>query len=500
MTMRSIKTIVIVGGGTAGWITAGLLGARRDASGTPIFKVIVIEPTDIAAIGVGEGTWPSMRLTLSQIGVSERDFLKQTRASFKQGTKFVNWVHGQNEYYYHPFDLPQVDGDLAAVEAWQASKDDLPFAQFVGVQEALCEAHCCPKQLTSRDFAGPMNYGYHFEADGMSRFLKQHCQDQLSVQLIADTMTGLKVNEQGDLTAIATRESGDIAGDFFIDCTGFRGLLLKGFFGAKTNSLDHIFLADRALTARVPYHEEAAIESTTLSVAQEAGWIWDVSLAQRFGVGYVHSSAHASEEQASETISQYLRGKGYDPAEITFRTLKFKAHYVDKCWIKNCVAIGLSSGFVEPLEASSIMLTEVAARELTDRLSRPELDLQSEAERFNRKFRKRWEEVTHFLKLHYVLSQRDEPFWRAHKEAETIPVDLRKDMARWGGNGVLPEPQLSPFPPESYQFVLYGMKHRQTANGAAPSHASDLAASPNAGRLAKLQSVLPTNAQWLSQL
>lgn len=500
MTARSIKTIVIVGGGTAGWITAGLLGAKKDARGAPMFKVIVIEPPDIPAIGVGEGTWPSMRLTLSQIGVSEREFLKQTRASFKQGTKFVNWVHGDNEVYYHPFELPQVNGEKRAVEAWQASDAKLPFAQFVGVQEALCEARRSPKQLTSRDFAGPMNYGYHFEADGMSRFLKQHCQDHLSVKLVADTMMGLKVGEQGDLTAIKTRENGEIAGDFFIDCTGFRGLLIKEHFGAKTIPLDHIFLADRALAARVPYHDEAEIESTTLSVGQEAGWIWDVSLAHRFGVGYVHSSAYASEDQASETISHYLSGKGYNPADITFRTLEFNAHYVQECWIKNCVAIGLSSGFVEPLEASSIMLTETAARELADRLSQTNVDLPSEADRFNGKFRKRWAEVTHFLKLHYVLSQRDEPFWRAHRESDTIPADLREDMARWSGDGVLPEPQQSLFPPESYQFVLYGMKHRQAANGVAASHDKALAASPHAHRLAKLQALLPTNAQWLSQM
>lgn len=500
MSARAIRTIVIVGGGTAGWITAGLLGARKDASGAPLFKVIVIEPTDISAIGVGEGTWPTMRLTLSQIGVSERDFLKQTRASFKQGTKFVNWVHGRNEIYYHPFELPRVEGAGSAVDAWKASEAHLPFAQFVGVQEELCEARRSPKQLTSRDFAGPMNYGYHFEADGMSRFLKQHCQAHLSVQLVADTMAGLTVTEQGDIAAITTREHGNIAGDFFVDCTGFRGLLLKQHFGARTIPLDHIFLADRALAARVPYHAEAAIESTTLSVAQEAGWIWDVSLAQRFGAGYVHSSAHATEEQAGETLSRYLAGKGYDPADVTMRLLKFNAHYVHECWIRNCAAIGLSSGFVEPLEASSIMLTETAARELAQSLSAADCDLPGEAERFNRTFRKRWEDVTHFLKLHYVLSQRDEPFWRAQREEQTIPADLRESMARWKADGALPEPQDSLFPPESYQFVLHGMKHRSAASGVSAPQPAARPVSPNTDRLTKLLALLPTNAQWLSQL
>lgn len=498
------KTIIIVGGGTAGWLTAGLLAAKTRADGRRAFTVKVIEPESINPIGVGEGTWPSMRTTLHQIGVSETEFLKFTGASFKQGTKFVDWVHGAGEYYYHPFDRPVTSDNAAPIKSWIESGAKLPFAQYAGVQETLCEDYRAPKLLTSQDYLGVTNYGYHFEADGLSRFLKTHCQTKLSVEVIADVMSAVTTHEDGDIKAVITQDHGAIEGDIFVDCTGFRSLLLKQHYKAREISLAHIFLSDRAIVARVPYNDNAKLESTTLSTAQEAGWIWDVSLANRFGVGYVHSSAHISTDDAKQDLDIYLQNKGYEPSTLTFRELKFSANYTDKCWIRNCIGIGLSAGFVEPLEASSIMLTETAARELAHDLSAPDYDRETCAKDFNARFDARWTQVVHFLKLHYVLSEREDPFWRDSRSAEAVPETLAQDVAQWKEG--YPTPGLSEglsdglFPEESYQFVLYGMTHRHAAGLATPELSVTSELAKYQPRLAQYMRLLPTNRDWLAKM
>ena len=500
MTISSIQSVVIVGGGTAGWLTAGLLAAKRDPKGRPRFNVTLIEPPNISPIGVGEGTWPSMRLTLQQIGVGEREFLKQTGASFKQGTKFINWRYNNGEYYYHPFDAPKTNGSIAASDEWRESGTSLSFARFSGIQEDLCEAQKSPKMLTSRDYAGVTNYGYHFEADGMAGFLKNHCLTNLNVNIISDKMTDVESHADGRLSAIVTKFSGKVSGDFFVDCTGFQSLLIKRHFGARTISLETVFLCNRAVVARIPYHETAKVESTTLSTAQQAGWIWDVSLAKRFGVGYVHSSAHINSSDAEKTLSNYISEKGYNPDQVDFRHLKFAPGYVDKCWHKNCAAIGLSAGFVEPLEASSIMMTETAARELTEDLFVAEIDLGQSSEVYNSRFLKRWEQVTHFLKFHYVMSHRKDLFWQDHRRKETVPESLCHDMALWvrersvsfEHNGKEGSDNL--FPLDSYKFIF----HALTETGKNDDRDSLIVAKNI--HLERHLKLLPTNQEWLRHL
>ena len=499
------KTIVIVGGGTAGWLCAAIFAAKCDATRAPAFQVKVIEPVDIPIIGVGEGTWPTMRSTLNIIGVRERDFLKACHASFKQGSKFVNWQRGAGEFYYHPFEQAlRVDG-VPASALWHHHQSDQSYSNFAHYQEGLCENRLAPKTLTSPQYSGICNYGYHFDAGAMSKFLRAHCVRKLDVEIIGDQMLAALGNEAGDITAIKTKNSGDIAGDFFVDCTGFRSLLLKQHFGVGKVCLADTLIADRAMVAQLPYGEGEEIQSTTLGTAQNAGWVWDVSLGHRRGIGYVHSSAHVSLDEAERTLRHdYLGDNGAKRSAINLRELKFSAGYLKKFWVRNCVAIGLASGFVEPLEASSIIMTEISAHELARLLHTPAHTMSTLAQGYNERCSERWLQIADFLKLHYVLSERDEEFWRDNRSASAISSSLQEKLAHLNAFGSLADQvkETDLFPAESYHYVYFGMKagksgikHSDTQTAMASSLHDKVRYEYQ--RLARL---LPRNAQYLAAL
>lgn len=456
-----IRRIVIVGGGSAGWITAGLLAARHGERGSGRVSVTVIEAPDIPIIGVGEGTWPTMRATLRTMGIRESDFIRACSASFKQGSKFRQWRKADaHDFYYHPFDLPEgfADGNLA--EYWLAQGAGLSFSTSVCPQEAICEAHLAPKQATSPDYAGFANYGYHLDAGAFSSFLRDHCVEQLGVTHVADRMLEVETAENGDIAGVSTQQNGVVAGDLFIDCTGFRALLLGQHFGVGLRSKSDVLFPDTALAVQAPYRDGEPVQSATVATAQPAGWIWDVSLSSRRGVGYVYSSAHMDEDTAVDCVRRYLGRTEAELSALGVRKLSIGSGYRDLFWKQNCVAIGLSAGFLEPLEASALMLIETSAGLVADHLPHSRGAMDIVADRFNRRLHSLWDGIIHFLKLHYCLSERDEPFWQDNRTPASMPARLQEDLALWrhqspwrhdldGGAEV--------FPPASYQYVLYGM-------------------------------------------
>lgn len=500
-----IQKIVIVGGGTAGWITAGLIAAKR--GGPKGLDICVLESPDIPIIGVGEGTWPTLRATLRDIGVSERDFIRACDASFKQGSKFQGWHHGGSEFYYHPFDLPAGfdEGDIA--QAWLAFGGSASFSAAVCPQEHLCERQLAPKQVTSPDYAGITNYGYHLDAGTFAEFIKQHCTEKLGVELISDEMTGVQNSETGDISGLETRHSGVIEGDLFVDCTGFRSLLLGKHLGVGIVPVDHVLFADCALAVQVPYGEDEAPQSVTLGTAQDAGWIWDVSLASRRGLGHVYSSAHTDDDRASNALRAYLKRSEPDFAKLSVRKLTFKAGYREQVWARNCVAAGLSAGFVEPLEASAIMLVETTARLLADRIPKTWDGMARASGEVNKRVTRRWEEIVRFLKLHYVLSERTSPFWRDHRATVSVPEELAADLERWAraAPGSWEQtPQDVAFPAASYQYVLYGMGFQTATVGGEERQALAEFAGPHFEKVtrdvARLPQLLETNADLLGKL
>ena len=451
MASSTIEHIVIVGGGSAGWLSAGVIAADH-----PHLKVTVIESPDVAPIGVGEGTWPTMRDTLRKIGVSESDFFRECDASFKQGSKFCGWRTGQeSDYYFHPFVLPQGYGETNLAARWQACHAHVPFADLVSFQPHLCAHGKAPKQASTPEYAAVANYGYHLDAGKFGVFLRKHCTDKLGVTYIADHVTGIDSHENGDIAALQTRAHGRLAGDLFVDCSGMQSLLLGQHFGVAFLSQKHVLFNDTALAIQLPYpRPDSPISSHTTSTAQSAGWIWDIGLPTRRGIGYVYSSAHTSDQAAQQVLHRYI-GPGQDAA---VRKLSFQPGYRRQFWHRNCVAIGLSAGFIEPLEASALALVELSAAMLSEEMPATRNVMDIVARRFNEAFTYRWERVIDFLKLHYVLSERrDADYWIDNRVA---PERLAELLALWRHRppsrndfGRIDEV----FPSASYQYVLYGM-------------------------------------------
>src|SRR5262245_31047295 len=223
-----LKRLVIVGGGSAGWLTAGVIAAEHRAKEGAGLSVTLLESPDVGPIGVGEGTWPTMRDTLRKIGVGEADFLRNCDASFKQGSKFERWVDGrEHDYYFHPFVLPQGYLETNLVAGWLKRHATTPFADLVSFQPHLCVQGKAPKQAQTPEYAAVANYAYHLDAGKFGLFLREKC-IQLGVRHVVDHMTGVESAANGDIAAVLTRENGALAGDLFVDCTGLNSRLLGG--------------------------------------------------------------------------------------------------------------------------------------------------------------------------------------------------------------------------------------------------------------------------------
>jgi 2-polyprenyl-6-methoxyphenol hydroxylase-like FAD-dependent oxidoreductase len=459
--MEPIAHVVIVGGGTAGWLTAGLLAADHCAKDQDGLKVTLVESANVPTVGVGEGTWPTLRDTLQRIGIAEGDFLRRCGAAFKQGSRFDGWVNGQDSYL-HPFDAPPSE-DSCDPATLQRAAGEASFAEAISAQAALMRQGLAPKQPQTPPFAAVANYGYHLDSAAFAALLRDHCVQKLGVTHRIAHVEDVILGDAGYVEALVTRQKAQIAGDLFVDCTGSRARLIGDAMGEPVTDVSHMLFNDRALALRVPYaRDEDPIASQTNATAQEAGWVWDIGLQTRRGIGYVFSSRHSDEDQAKSVLHRYLTDHASHAVNDVERArlLKFRSAYRAQPWSGNVVAIGQSQGFVEPLEASAIVMIELAATALSDLLPPMRSQLRSSADRFNRRFSYRWERIVEFLKAHYILSQRPEPYWADHRDPQSWPERLRDNMERW--KSVPPsredfEQAREIFTAASYAFVLYGM-------------------------------------------
>ncbi|MDP9012869.1 MAG: tryptophan 7-halogenase [Pseudomonadota bacterium] len=460
---QAIRSILIVGGGTAGWITAGVLAARFPQRGEEGVSITLIESRAQPPIGVGEGTWPTIRATLKQIGVSESDFLRECDASFKQGTQFAKWVDGGDaDVYYHPFTLPAGYEERNLAPYWSESARSSSFADSLCFQPRLCENALAPKLITTPEFTGLANYAYHLDAVKLAPFLQKHCVGKLGVHHVYDEIVSVHSDESGDISHLAMKSGEHLGADLFIDCSGFSALLIGRHFGVPFLEKADVLFIDRAWAVQVPYaRDDAPIDSMTKSTALSCGWVWDIGLSSRRGVGYAFSSGYISDDAALEELQRHLAAKGDLSSALSFRKININAGYRDEYWRRNCVAVGLSAGFLEPLEASAIVMIELSARSIANLLPGCRDGMQRAAQLFNETFRYRWERIVDFLKLHYVLTRRtDSRFWLDNRRDESVPQGLQENLEYWAHHCPWHEDfshREEVFSAASYQYILYGM-------------------------------------------
>jgi flavin-dependent dehydrogenase len=468
MTDKHIKQVIVVGGGTAGWLTAANLAKKFNSVNADSIQVTLIESPDIPTIGVGEGTWPTMRKTLAKLGISETTFLTKCNASFKQATKFVNWREsakgGINNHYYHLFTSINDPLEFNLAPYWKLGTigENKSYADTVSMQATICELGLAPKLITNREFEGIQNYAYHLDAGLFTDLLREHATGTLGVRHISANVTDVNLDVAGYIASIDTDTAGVIAGGFFVDCTGFKSLLIGKALGIPFKSVSDTLLSDHALTIQVPYEsEQTNIASCTISTAHEAGWTWDIGLSNRRGTGYVYSSAHTSHDRAEQVLRDYI---GPQAEQLDARLIKMNVGYREKFWHKNCFAIGLSAAFVEPLEASAIFLIEASANMLTELFPHDRQAMLAVEKKVNKSFKFRWDKTIDFIKMHYFLSKRTEPFWQDNKELSTVPDSLIESLEGWQHQLVTGydfDNVYEPFPLDSYQYVLYGMGFEQ---------------------------------------
>ncbi|MET9450129.1 tryptophan halogenase family protein [Streptomyces cinerochromogenes] len=428
----NIEHIVILGGGTAGWMSAAYLGKALQGA----VRITVLEAPAIPKIGVGEATVPNLqRVFFDFLGIPEDEWMRECNASFKMAVKFINWrtpgegsptartLNGRPDHFYHPFGiLPQEDG-VPITHHWSdraaRRETDLPFDYSCFVDPVLMDGNLAPRRPDGRPAT---RYAWHFDAHLVADFLRRWSVEKQQVQHVQDRMVDVQLDQNGFIRSLRTESGRTIEGDLFIDCSGFRGALINQVMEEPfLDQSDHL-LCDSALACPVP-HDDAAhgIEPYTSSIAMKSGWAWKTPLLGRFGTGYVYSSKFATEDEAVRDFTA-LWGLS---ADREFNRIRFRVGRNRRSWVKNCVSIGLSSCFLEPLESTGLYFTYAAiyqlAKHFPDKSFSPIF-----ADRFNKEISAMYDESRDFLQAHFYFSPReDTEFWRANKGL-TLGEEIRE--------------------------------------------------------------------------
>ncbi|MGB0937709.1 MAG: tryptophan halogenase family protein [Colwellia sp.] len=457
-----IRKIVIVGGGTAGWLAANHLGKQFKDS--PDITITLIESPDIPPIGVGEGTVPNIRKTLQSFGITETDFVRKCDVTFKQSIKFVNWMDKnkfeEENFFHHLFDLPSKLGE-DLTEHWFKEGRTKHYADYVSPQHSACELSKAPKTISTPEYQGALGYAYHLNAAKFALLLAENAINKYGIIHLLANVNRVEKNEEGEISSLITSELGKLDFDFYIDCSGFESLLIDKSLNVPFIDKSKELLVNTALVVQVPTDGIEEIPPYTIATAHQAGWIWDIALTERRGVGFVYSNNHMSDDEAKEKLSHYL---GPKHTKLSFRKLPMKVGYREKFWHKNCVALGLAQGFLEPLEATSILLTDFAASFLSARFPCEKEEMASLEKRFNHVMGYAWDRVVDFIKLHYCISDRtDSAFWLDNKKRDTIPSGLQNRLSLW--ERFIPEKEdffskFEVFDYDNYLYLLYGMNYQ----------------------------------------
>ena len=445
MTAPPVSSIVIVGGGTAGWMAAAA-AARFLSDGRR--SITLIESDAIGTVGVGEATIPPIREFNHRLGIAERDFVRETGATIKLGIEFVNWGR-IGDRYLHPFgELGHDFEGIAFHQYWLKHRIGALEDYWIAAQAARRDRFAHPA-ADPRSPLGGMAYAYHFDAGRYAAFLRRRAEAAGVARVEAKIASVERDPANGHVAAVLLDDGRRIAGDFFIDCSGFRSLLLGDALGVGYHDWSHWLPCDRAIA--VPCERVDPLTPLTRSTAHEFGWQWRIPLQHRTGNGIVYASAFASEERARDTLLAHIDA----PATADPRGLSFTAGVREQQWVGNVVALGLSAGFVEPLESTSIHLIQTGISKLMWLFPDRSMGAAGRHE-YNRLMHEAYEYVRDFIVLHYKATERrDSDLWR-YVSAMPVPDSLAAKLELWRERGRIRRYDHDLFGVPSWVAVLLG--------------------------------------------
>ena len=480
-----IKTwkVLVVGGGSAGWMAAAYLNAALNGDGMKRAEIGLVESPDVPRIGVGEATIPNINHILAVVGIDQHDFMRRVDGTFKQSIRYVNWLEGKGEFYHHPFSRQRPGPIDRAGEFWLRSDRSIPFSETVSAQPIICELNLSAQMLGPWDFGRPLSYAYHMNALKFADYLCE-LSTARGVTHHLDHVVDVEMAENGDIAAVKTKSGKRLEADLFLDCTGFQSLLMEKKLGVGWVDCSQWLLCDRAITMHVPYerHFPGYVRPYTTATALSSGWVWEIPLQDKRSLGYVHSSAYLGEEEAEREVRRF---EGSHAESLESRIVRFKVGHREKAWVRNCIAIGLAGNFIEPLESTGLYISDLAAVMLAEHFPRED-DYSPLRFRFNRIMANRFYEILDFINMHYCLTRReDTDFWREVRRPERVNDRLKAKLDFWRAkppsaadfeDQVLPGQPANPLPTggipgdhrspidtatlwgyESYEAILYGM-------------------------------------------
>lgn len=430
------KKIVIVGGGSAGWMTAATL-----CKNFPEIHVTLVESPNIAISGVGESTITGINEWMNLIGVEDKDFMKATDAVYKLSIKFENFYKNNDGGFHYPFSYPYTHGTAYGLNDWHYKKFLYPetpnsdYADSYYSIMALVNENKFDKNTSEvlPNFRYGENTAYHFDATKFGLWLKKNVCLPNNVEHVIADVKKVHMDKQGAINGLELENSVILRGDLYIDCTGFRSILLEKTLKEPFESYRYMLPNDSAWATRIPYtNKMEQMEPYTSSTALNNGWVWNIPLWSRIGTGYVYSSDHVTDEEALEEFKKHLSNKGVDTESLEFKNIKMRVGIHERIWVKNCVAIGLSAGFIEPLESNGLYTVHKFLVELCRTLLRSQdipgvIASQFDIDAYNMTCRKLFKEFAVFVSMHYALTQRqDTKYWKDCFN-RTYDPDMLKD-------------------------------------------------------------------------